>query len=113
MEAKAIAKNVRVSADKTRLVVDLIRGKSVNEAISILSNMNKKTARLVEKVLISATSNAENNLGLKRENLYVSKAYVNEGPVMKRMIMDSRGHVGRNDRRTSHITVKVSDGKEA
>ncbi|CCY44997.1 50S ribosomal protein L22 [Clostridium sp. CAG:1193] len=108
MEAKAIAKNVRVSADKTRLVVDLIRGKSVNEAISILSNMNKKTARLVEKVLISATSNAENNLGLKRENLYVSKAYVNEGPVMKRMIMDSRGHVGRNDRRTSHITVVVS-----
>ena len=107
MEAKAIAKNVRVSADKTRLVVDLIRGKSVNEAISILSNMNKKTARLVEKVLISATSNAENNLGLKRENLYVSKAYVNEGPVMKRMIMDSRGHVGRNDRRTSHITVVV------
>ena len=66
MEAKAIAKNVRVSADKTRLVVDLIRGKSVNEAISILSNMNKKTARLVEKVLISSTSNAENNLGLKR-----------------------------------------------
>lgn len=108
MEAKAITKNVRVSADKTRLVVDLIRGKSVNEAISILSNMNKKTARLVEKVLISATSNAENNLGLKRENLYVSKAYVNEGPVMKRMIMDSRGHVGRNDRRTSHITVVVS-----
>ena len=108
MEAKAIAKNVRVSADKTRLVVDLIRGKSVNEAISILSNMNKKTARLDEKVLISATSNAENNLGLKRENLYVSKAYVNEGPVMKRMIMDSRGHVGRNDRRTSHITVVVS-----
>lgn len=108
MEAKAIAKNVRVSADKTRLVVDLIRGKSVNEAISILSNMNKKTARLVEKVLISPTSNAENNLGLKRENLYVSKAYVNEGPVMKRMIMDSRGHVGRNDRRTSHITVVVS-----
>ena len=108
MEAKAIAKNVRVSADKTRLVVDLIRGKSVNEAISILSNMNKKTARLVEKVLISATSNAENNLGLKRENLYVSKAYVNEGPVMKRMIMDSRGHVGRNDRRTSHIAVVVS-----
>ena len=108
MEAKAIAKNVRVSADNTRLVVDLIRGKSVNEAISILSNMNKKTARLVEKVLISATSNAENNLGLKRENLYVSKAYVNEGPVMKRMIMDSRGHVGRNDRRTSHITVVVS-----
>lgn len=109
MEAKAIAKNIRVSADKTRLVVDLIRGKNVDVAISILKNMNKKTARLVESVLQSATANAENNLGLKRENLYVSKAYVNEGPVMKRMIMDSRGHVGRNDRRTSHITVVVSE----
>ena len=108
MEAKAIAKNIRMSADKSRLVINLIRGKKVDEAMSILKNMNKKTARLVEKVLISATSNAENNLGLKRENLYVSKAYVNEGPVMKRMIMDSRGHVGRNDRRTSHITVVVS-----
>ena len=109
MEAKAIAKSVRVSADKTRLVANLIRNKSVNEAMSIVKNMNTKTARLVEKVLVSATANAENNLGLKKENLYVSKAYINEGPVMKRMIMDSRGHTGRNDRRTSHITIVVSE----
>ena len=77
--------------------------------MSILKNMNKKAARIVEKVLISAVANAENNHNLNKEKLYVSKAYVNEGPVMKRMIMDSRGHVGRNDKRTSHVTIVVSE----
>ena len=109
MEAKAIAKKVRISADKARLVVNLIRGKNINEAMSILKNMNKKAARIVEKVLISAVANAENNHNLNKEKLYVSKAYVNEGPVMKRMIMDSRGHVGRNDKITSHVTIVVSE----
>ena len=78
MEAKAIAKKVRISADKARLVVNLIRGKNINEAMSILKNMNKKAARIVEKVLISAVANAENNHNLNKEKLYVSKAYVNE-----------------------------------
>ena len=109
MEARAIAKNVRISADKTRLVADLIRGKDVDKAMSILKNLNKKAARLIEKVLASAIANAENNQGLKRENLFVKESYVNEGPVMKRMIMDSRGHVGRNDRRTSHVIIAVSE----
>ena len=109
MEAKAIAKNIRMSADKARLVADLIRGKSVNEAMSILKNMNNKSARVIEKVLTSAVANAENNHNMKKENLYVSKAYINEGPVIKRMIMDSRGHTGRNDRRTSHVTIVVSE----
>lgn len=109
METKAIAKNIRISADKTRLVIDLIRGKNVDQAMSILKNMNKKAAREIEKVLKSAMANAENNNKLQREKLYVSKAYVNEGPVMKRVIMDSRGHTGRSDRRTSHITVIVSE----
>ncbi len=109
METKAIAKDIRISADKTRLVVDLIRGKKVNEAMSILKNMNKKAARVVEKVLNSAVANAVNNNNLNKDNLYVKEAYVNEGPVMKRMIMDSRGHVGRNDRRTSHVTVVVKE----
>ena len=113
METRAIAKNVRISADKTRLVADLIRGKGVNEAMSILKNMNKKAAREIEKVLKSAVANAENNNKLQKDKLFVTKVYVNEGPVIKRMIMDSRGHTGRNDKRTSHITVKVSDGKEA
>ena len=113
METRAIAKNVRISADKTRLVADLIRGKGVNEAMSILKNMNKKAAREIEKVLKSAVANAENNNKLQKDKLFVTKVYVNEGPVIKRMIMDSRGHTGRNDKRTSHITVKVSDKKEA
>lgn len=109
MEAKAIAKNIRISADKSRLVINLIRGKKVDEAMSILKNMNNKSARVIEKVLTSAVANAENNHNMKKENLYVYKAYINEGPVIKRMIMDSRGHTGRNDRRTSHVTIVVSE----
>ena len=109
MEAKAIAKNIRISADKIRLVVNLIRGKKVDEAMSILKNMNKKAARVIEKVLTSAVANATNNHNLNKDKLYVKETYVNEGPVMKRMIMDSRGHVGRNDRRTSHVTIVVSE----
>ena len=109
MEAKAIAKNIRMSADKSRLVINLIRGKKVDEAMSILKNMNNKSARVIEKVLTSAVANAENNHNMKKENLYVSKAYINEGRVIKRMIMDSRGHTGRNDRRTSHVTIVVSE----
>ena len=109
MEAKAIAKNIRMSADKSRLVINLIRGKKVDEAMSILKNMNNKSARVIEKVLTSAVANAENNHNMKKENLYVSKAYINEGPVIKRLIMDSRGHTGRNDRRTSHVTIVVSE----
>lgn len=109
MEAKAMAKNIRMSADKSRLVINLIRGKKVDEAMSILKNMNNKSARVIEKVLTSAVANAENNHNMKKENLYVSKAYINEGPVIKRMIMDSRGHTGRNDRRTSHVTIVVSE----
>ena len=109
MEAKAIAKNIRMSADKARLVADLIRGKKVSEASAILKNMNRKAARVIEKVLNSAVANAENNHNMKKDALFVKEAYVNEGPVMKRMIMDSRGHVGRNDRRTSHVTVVVKE----
>jgi len=109
MESKAIAKNIRISADKTRLVANLVRGKNISEASAILKNMNKKASRIIEKVLNSAVANAENNHKMNKNDLYISKIYVNEGPVMKRMIMDSRGHVGRSDRRTSHITVVVSE----
>ena len=73
MEAKAIAKNIRMSADKARLVADLIRGKSVNEAMSILKNMNRKSARVIEKVLNSAVANAVNNHSLDKEKLFSSR----------------------------------------
>ena len=109
MEAKAIAKGVRIAPRKCRLVVDLIRGKSVVEADRILSNINKEAARLTRKVLISATANAENNLGLYKETLVVKEAYVGEGKTMKRMRFGSRGHVDPIKKRTSHITIVVSD----
>ena len=109
MEAYAVAKGVRVTPRKARLVIDLIRGKSVTEASNILKNYNSDAARLTYKVLVSAVANAENNMGLKKENLVVSEAYVDEGQVMKRMKFGSRGHVDPIKKRTSHITVKVSE----
>ena len=109
MEARAIAKNVRIAPRKARLVIDLVRGKSVAEAEVILSNLNKEAARLIKKVLVSATANATNNLGLKVEDLKVKEAYINEGLVMKRMKFGSRGHVDPIKKRTSHIKIVVSE----
>jgi len=109
MEAYAVAKGVRISPRKARLVIDLIRGKKAIEAENIVKNLNSDAARYTYKVLESAIANAENNLGLKRENLVVSEAYVNEGLTMKRMKFGSRGHVDPIKKRTSHITVKVSE----
>lgn len=108
MEARAIAKTLRVSPIKARLVVDLIRGKNVNVALDILNNMNKKTARLTKKVLESAIANAVNNNGAKQEELFVKEARVDAGPVMKRHMFDSRSHIGHNDKRTSHIVIVVA-----
>ena len=108
MEARAIAKTLRVSPIKARLVVDLIRGKNVNDALVILNNMNKKSARLTKKVLESATANAVNNSGAKQEELYVKEARVDAGPVLKRHMFDSRSHIGHKDKRTSHIVIVVA-----
>ena len=111
MEARAIAKGIRIPARKTRLVIDLVRGKSVAEADKILANINKEAARVTRKVLTSAVANAENNLSLDKTKLYVKEAYVNEGQTMKRMKFGSRGHVDPIKKRTSHITIVVSDEK--
>ena len=111
MEARATAKEVRTVPRKARLVIDLIRGKSVKEADIILKNLNKESARLIRKVLISATANAENNLGLNKDNLYVKEAFINEGRTLKRMRFGSRGHVDPIKKRTSHIKIVVSDNK--
>ncbi len=109
MEAKAVAKTLRIAPRKARLVIDLIRGKSVVEADTILANINKEGARLSRKVLTSAVANAENNLGLDKTKLYVKEAYVNEGQTMKRMKFGSRGHVDPIKKRTSHITIVVGE----
>ena len=109
MEAKAIAKTVRISALKSRLVMRLINGKDVSEAMAILNNMNTKAARVIKKVLTSAVANAENNHNLDKAKLYVKEAYVNYGPVLKRSVPDSRGRIAKNDHRTSHVTVVVAE----
>jgi len=109
MEAKAIAKSLRISPIKARLVVDLIRGKDVNEALNILNNTNKKTSKFVIKVVNSAVANATNNFNMDRNKLFIKEARVDAGPVMKRHMFDSRSHIGRKDRRTSHIVITVSE----
>lgn len=109
MEAKACAKSVRISPFKARLVIDLIRGKDAKEALIILNNYNNKAARLIKKVLESAIANAVNNNKMDESKLFVKEARVDMGPVMKRVMFDSRGHVGRKDKRTSHIIVVVDN----
>ena len=109
MEAKAIAKGVRVPPRKARLVIDLVRGKNVVEADRILANLNKEAARVVRKVLTSAVANAENNKNMDPSKLYVSYIVANEGKVMKRMKAGPRSHAKPIKKRTSHITVVVSE----
>ena len=109
MEAKAIAKSLRISPIKARLVVDLIRGKDVNEALNILNNTNKKTSKFVIKVVNSAVANATNNFNMDANKLFIKEARVDAGPVMKRHMFDSRSHIGRKDRRTSHIVITVAE----
>lgn len=109
MEAKATAKTVLIAPRKARLVVNLVRGKDVSDAMAILNNLNKKSARLTKKVLVSAVANAENNFKMDKNNLYVKEAYINDGPIMKRRRIGSRSHIDRHDKKTSHITIVVAE----
>ncbi len=113
MESYAIHKSAIIAPRKARMTLDLIRGKDVATAQGILETTNTKAARLILKVLNSAIANAVNNEGANEKDLFVSECYINPGPVYKRIKFASRGNVDRRDKRTSHITVKVSDGKEA
>ncbi|MBD3948964.1 50S ribosomal protein L22 [Tuanshanicoccus lijuaniae] len=111
--AKAIARTVRIAPRKVRLVVDLIRGKQIGEAMAILKFTPRAASPIVEKVLKSAIANAEHNYDLDLENLYVSEAYVNEGPTIKRFRPRAKGSASPINKRTSHITVVVSEKEEA
>ena len=112
-EVRATAKYVRVSPGKARLVVDLVRGKSVENAFNILQFCERHVAVDVEKVLRSAVANAENNNGLRRDDLVIVRAYVNEGPTLKRIRPRAKGSASRILKRTSHITIVVAPRKEA
>lgn len=109
MEAKATAKFIRVSPRKARQVIDLVRGKDAGEAIGILRNTPRKAARIIEKVLNSAVANAENNHDMIAEDLYIAKAFVDEGPTLKRFRPRAMGMATRIRKRTSHITIVVSE----
>lgn len=114
MEAKAEARYIRISAQKARLVVDLIRGKQAGAALSTLRATNKRIAPTVEKVLQSAIANAQNrNEDVDVDRLFVSAAYVNEGPRMKRIRPAPQGRAYRYQRRMSHIVIRVMEKEEA
>ncbi len=102
---RAVAKHLRISSRKARAVVDLIRGKQVDEALAILYNTQKAASPYVEKVLKSAIANAENNLEMDRATLYVAEVTANAGPKMKRYRAGSRGMAKLYVHYTSHITV--------
>jgi large subunit ribosomal protein L22 len=109
-EVRAVAKWVRMSPRKARLVTQHIRGRSVPEARTVLAFTQRAAAREIEKVLHSAVANAEANHGLTGDDLIVSAAYVDEGPVMKRWRARARGRVARIKKPTCHITIKLVPG---
>lgn len=109
MEAKAIAKYVRMSPTKVGVILDLIRGKNVNEAFAILQYTPRDAAEVISKVLKSAVANAENNNELDTNRLFVSEAYVGQGPTLKRFRPHAQGRAFRINKRTSHITLVVKE----
>ena len=109
MEAKAVAKYVRIAPRKVRVVMDLIRGKDVADAFAILKFTPKVGADVIEKVLKSAVANAENNFDKNVDKLYISTAFVDQGPTMKRIHPRSRGQAFKILKRSSHITIAVEE----
>jgi len=112
MQAKAVAKSVRIAPRKVRLVIDLIRGKEVGEAIAILRHTQRGSSPVIEKVLNSAVANAEHNYEMEPDNLVISEAFVDEGVTLKRFRPRAQGRASQINKRTSHVTVVVSEKKE-
>ena len=111
MEAKATLRYARISSRKVKIVADLIRGKDVDEALAIVKFTPKASSVIIEKLLKSAIANAENNHGMKHENLYVAEIYANQGPTLKRIRPAAKGSAVRIRKRTSHITIVLRDDK--
>ena len=109
MEAKAVAKYIRIAPRKIRVVMDLIRGKNIGEAFAILKYTPKVGADVIEKVLKSAVANAEHNNDMNVDNLFISAAFVDQGPTLKRIHPRSRGQAFKILKRSSHVTVVVKE----
>lgn len=112
MGTKAHYRNATISARKARLMANLVRGKSVEEAVNILTFHKQKAAAMVKKVLNSAIANAENNDGSDVDELIVGEIYVNEGPTLKRIKPRAKGRADRIFKRTCHISVQVNESWE-
>lgn len=112
MEAKAVEKYIRISPRKIKYIVDMIKAKPVEDAIDVLSLTPKRAAAVVRKAIQSAVANATENHKMKEEDLFISKILVNEGPTLKRFKPRARGRATRIRKRTAHLSVYVSDGKE-
>jgi len=107
MVSKAVARYLRISPRKTRLVTNFIKGKSVGEALAILSNLNKRACEFIEDLLRSAISNAKRNPDIKEEELFISKLMVDGGPTLKRYRAGSMGRAMMIRHRTSHISIEL------
>ena len=112
MAARAIAKYVRMSPSKLKPVTDLVRGKDLNEALTILKFTPGKGAEIVEKVVASAAANAENNFDLNPDNLYVAEIYANQGPTMKRWRAGAQGRASMILKRSSHVAVTLKEKED-
>ena len=108
-EARAELKYSRISARKVKIVADLVRGKNANEALAIIKFTPKAASEILEKLLKSAIANAENNHGMKSEDLYVAEIYANQGPTLKRIRPAAKGSAVRIRKRTSHITIVLRE----
>lgn len=108
-EARATLKFARISARKVKIVADLIKGKDIDEAISIVKFTPKAASEMIEKLLKSAIANAENNHGMKHESLYVAEIFANQGPTLKRIRPAAKGSAVRIRKRTSHITIVLKE----
>ena len=108
----AHARYIRISPSKVRVVLDTVRGKSVNEALTSLAVTPKAASEVVYKLIQSATANAEHNNGLARADLFVAEIYADGGPILKRVQPASKGRAYRINKRTSHITVILETVKE-
>ena len=107
----AIARYIRIPNSKVKFVLDLIRGKKYEDAVDILKNLNKSASPVVLKVLNSAAANAENNLAMPKDNLYVAECYATNAPLMKRMMPRARGRADRILKRSCHITIRLDEVK--
>lgn len=105
---KAHARFVRIAPRKVKIVIDLVRGKQVNEAVAILTYTNKAASPVVAKLIKSAIANAENNQGLSTDNLYVEEIFANQGPTLKRIRPRAQGRAYRINKKTSHVSVYLN-----